>query len=118
MLLGPNTGLGHMSVVFMAEAQSRYVAGAVRKMRDEAIGALSVGAAAHRAYNDRLQERMKGTVWMEGGCASWYIDANGLNTSLWPDFAYRFRRELRSFDLESYETRAPVAEPGREAVPA
>ena len=64
-----------------------------------------------------LQRRMKGTVWMEGGCASWYIDENGLNTSLWPDFAYKFRRELRRFDLDSYEHQAPVA-PVAERAPA
>jgi cation diffusion facilitator CzcD-associated flavoprotein CzcO len=108
MILGPNTGLGHMSVVFMAESQSRYVRDALRRMRSEGIGAVSVKPEAHRAYNDSIQSRMKGTVWMEGGCASWYVDANGLNTSLWPDFAYKFRRELQSFDIESYELEAPV----------
>jgi cation diffusion facilitator CzcD-associated flavoprotein CzcO len=118
MLLGPNTGLGHMSVVFMAEAQSRYVVDALRRMRREGIGAVSVKPEAHRAYNDELQRRMTGTVWMEGGCASWYIDPNGLNTSLWPDFAYKFRSELRRFDIERYETYAPVVEPSRRAVPA
>ncbi len=111
MLLGPNTGLGHRSVVFMAEAQARYVAQALQTMRERGIGTLRVRAEAHRDYNARIQRRMKGTVWTEGGCASWYIDANGLNTSLWPDFAYRFRRELRHFDLEAYEVGAPVVAP-------
>lgn len=41
---------------------------------------------------------MKGTVWTEGGCSSWYIDRNGLNTSIWPDFSFRFRSRLRGFD--------------------
>ena len=120
MLLGPNTGLGHMSVVFMAEAQSRYVVDALRQMKRHGIGAVAVKPEAHAAYNAELQRRMKGTVWMEGGCASWYIDENGLNTSLWPDFAYKFRRELRRFDLDSYELNAavaPVAKPRPSAWP-
>ncbi len=111
MLLGPNTGLGHMSVVFMAEAQSRYVLGAIREMARSGASALSVRPEAHAAYNAGVQRRMKGTVWTEGGCASWYIDANGLNTSLWPDFAYRFKRELRSFDRENYDVQ-PARAPG------
>jgi hypothetical protein len=41
---------------------------------------------------------MSGTVWLEGGCSSWYLDANGLNTSLWPDFSFRFAQEMRRFD--------------------
>jgi hypothetical protein len=45
---------------------------------------------------------MKGTVWTEGGCQSWYIDRNGLNTSLWPDFSFRFRRALQRFDPAEY----------------
>jgi cation diffusion facilitator CzcD-associated flavoprotein CzcO len=112
MLLGPNTGLGHMSVVFMAEAQSRYVLQAIHRMDSAGIGALSVKPEASAAYNAAVQRRMKGTVWTEGGCASWYIDANGLNTSLWPDFAYRFKRELREFDLENYDAQpAPAPAP-------
>ncbi len=109
MLLGPNTGLGHMSVVFMAEAQSRYVLEAIRAMRRSGLGALDVKADVSTAYNAGIQRRMKGTVWTEGGCASWYIDANGLNTSLWPDFAYRFKRELSRFDVESYDAQPAVA---------
>ena len=53
---------------------------------------------------------MKGTVWTEGGCSSWYIDGNGRNTSLWPDFSFRFRRALRRFDPAEHE---PVASPSR-----
>jgi cation diffusion facilitator CzcD-associated flavoprotein CzcO len=117
MLLGPNTGLGHMSVVFMAEAQSRYVLEAIQQMERLGAGALDVRPEAHAAYNASVQRRMKGTVWTEGGCASWYIDANGLNTSLWPDFAYRFKRELRRFDLENYEALPAHAPRERDAVP-
>jgi cation diffusion facilitator CzcD-associated flavoprotein CzcO len=98
LLLGPNTGLGHNSVVYMAEAQAGYVMQALRHMEANGTAALEVDAGAQRRYNERLQAKMDGTVWLEGGCASWYLDANGLNTSLWPDFSFRFARALRAFD--------------------
>ena len=45
---------------------------------------------------------MKGTVWTKGGCTSWYLDATGRNSTLWPDFTFRFRRRLRRFDPAAY----------------
>ena len=41
---------------------------------------------------------------MTGGCASWYLDAHGNNTTLWPDFTFRFRRQTKRFDIDAYET--------------
>ena len=58
---------------------------------------------------------MTRTVWNTGGCASWYLDAEGRNTTLWPDFTWKFRRRTRRFDAEHYEfgaPAAPVAVPG------
>jgi cation diffusion facilitator CzcD-associated flavoprotein CzcO len=107
-MLGPNTGLGHTSVVFMAEAQAHYIAEALHRMRVEGIGAIEVREEAQDRWNERIQAAMPGSVWTEGGCKSWYIDERGFNTSIWPDFTFRFRARLREFDLESY-----VAEPLR-----
>ncbi|CAN5612237.1 NAD(P)/FAD-dependent oxidoreductase [soil metagenome] len=122
LLLGPNTGLGHMSVVFMAEAQADYVTGALRRMRSEGIAAVEVRREAWAAYNEKIQRDLEGTVWNDGGCASWYMDANGRNTTLWPDFAFRFRQGLREFDIGAYDclpyrAATPTAG-GREAVAA
>jgi cation diffusion facilitator CzcD-associated flavoprotein CzcO len=108
LLLGPNTGLGHTSVVVMAEAQADYVLGALRSMETRSVAAVEPTVAAQSAWNEAVQRRMQGTVWTAGGCASWYIDRNGRNTTLWPDFAYRFRRRLRAFDPAAY-----TATPGR-----
>ncbi|NLT05631.1 MAG: NAD(P)/FAD-dependent oxidoreductase [Solirubrobacterales bacterium] len=101
-LVGPNTGLGHNSIVFMIESQLAYVMDALRTM--EAVGAnrIEVRPEAQAAYNERLQARMPGTVWNSGGCASWYIDENGANSTIWPDFTWRFRQETRRFDPASY----------------
>jgi hypothetical protein len=61
-------------------------------------------------YNDEIQEMMQGTVWTSG-CQSWYLDAEGRNTTLWPDFTFRFRERTRRFDAENYELRVGAAVP-------
>jgi cation diffusion facilitator CzcD-associated flavoprotein CzcO len=108
-LLGPNTGLGHTSVVVMAEAQAGYVLAALRHMRSHVAGALEVRPEAQTAWNESVQREMRGTVWTAGGCASWYVDRTGTNTTLWPGFTFRFRRLLRRFDAESYVCARPSA---------
>ena len=112
-LLGPNTGLGHNSVVVMAEAQVDHILGALEHMRSGRIAALDVREEVEREWNAEVQRRMKGTVWTEGGCSSWYIDENGLNTSIWPDFSFRFRDRLRRFDPAEHEPVAPRAATAR-----
>jgi hypothetical protein len=103
LLLGPNTGLGHNSIVYMIEAQIAYVMDAVRTMRKQGAHALGVRPEAFRSWNDALQRRLPPTVWNSGGCSSWYIDKNGLNTTIWPDFTWRFRQLTRKFDVAAYE---------------
>jgi cation diffusion facilitator CzcD-associated flavoprotein CzcO len=102
-VLGPNTGLGHNSIVYMIESQISYVVDALCKMRERATRAVEVRPEAFRFWNDALQRRLPPTVWNSGGCSSWYIDANGLNTTIWPDFTWRFRRLTREFDVAAYE---------------
>jgi cation diffusion facilitator CzcD-associated flavoprotein CzcO len=102
-LLGPNTGLGHNSIVYMIEAQIAYVIDALRTMRSQGVHAYAARPDAFRTWNDALQRRLPPTVWNSGGCSSWYIDANGLNTTIWPDFTWRFRRLTRKFDVAAYE---------------
>jgi len=106
-LLGPNTGLGHTSVVVMAEAQAGYVLAALRHMRGRVAGAIEVRPDAQDAWNVAVQRRMPGTVWSAGGCASWYIDRTGANTTLWPGYTFTFRRLMRSFDASNYVFAAP-----------
>ncbi len=114
LLLGPNTGLGHMSVVFMAEAQARYVLLALDAMDAAGAAAVEVRPEVQEAFNARLQQKMPGTVWSDGGCGSWYLDKTGRNTTLWPDFSYKFDLSLRTFDPSQhvFETApAPSAVP-------
>jgi cation diffusion facilitator CzcD-associated flavoprotein CzcO len=107
LLVGPNVGLGHNSIVFMIEAQITYVLGALDQMRAEGAGRVEVRPDAVIAYNNDLQAKMGKTVWNTGGCASWYIDAEGKNTTIWPDFTFRFWKQTREFDAAAYEL-APV----------
>lgn len=101
-IVGPNTGLGHNSMIFMIESQVRYIMQALKTMKRRKLAALEVRQQALRSYNDRLQQMLKGTVWSTGGCQSWYLDANGRNTTLWPTYTYQFRSMLKSFDVDNY----------------
>ncbi|WP_210492435.1 NAD(P)/FAD-dependent oxidoreductase [Patulibacter sp. SYSU D01012] len=107
MMVGPNTGLGHNSIIYMIESQVAYVRDALRTMRRQGLGAIAPRPAVVEEENAEIQRRLQGTVWNEGGCASWYLDARGRNTTLWPDFTFLYRRRTARFDLDRYET-APV----------
>jgi hypothetical protein len=106
MLLGPNTGLAHTSVVFMIEAQIAYVADALRTLRARGAAVAEVRPQAQRASTQAVQEKLRGSVWTAGGCASWYLDARGRNAFIWPGFTWPYRRRTLRFDAESYELRA------------
>jgi cation diffusion facilitator CzcD-associated flavoprotein CzcO len=110
-LVGPNTGLGHTSIVFMIESQVNYVLDALKVMDERGLASVDVKADAQQRFNDRIHKQLSRSVWNSGGCASWYLDANGRNTTLWPGFTWPFRRMLRHFDDEHYELRTPTRAP-------
>src|SRR4051794_145459 len=114
ILLGPNTGLGHNSMVYMIESQIEYVLGALRTLQKSGASTVEVRADVVERFVARIDERMEGTVWSTG-CQSWYLDDTGRNGTLWPDWTWRFRRRTARFDADSYELRAA---PERVAVPA
>lgn len=102
LLVGPNTGLGHTSIVYMIESQLRYVEGALRYLERTGAASLEVRPDLQDAYNAEVQRRMAGSVWTAGGCDSWYLDETGRNSTLWPDFTFRFRALVRRFDPAAY----------------
>jgi len=108
MLLGPNTGLGHSSMVYMIESQVEHVRDAIAAMDGAGATAIEVRGEAHDAFNRDVDSQMRGTVWDVGGCSSFYIDATGRNATLWPDWTWRFRRRARRFDAAAYELTAPT----------
>jgi cation diffusion facilitator CzcD-associated flavoprotein CzcO len=101
MLAGPNTGIGHTSLVYMIEAQLPYVLGALEVM-DSGVVALDPRPDVQAAYNEMLQRKLAPSVWLTGGCSSWYLDKNGRNSTIWPDYTFKFARRLKRFDVESY----------------
>ena len=100
-LIGPNTGLGHNSMVYMIESQINYILDCLRAMEKRKLQAVDVLPQAQEVFNGEIQRRMQGTAWTSG-CKSWYLDASGRNPTLWPGFTFEFRRRTRRFDLRHY----------------
>jgi cation diffusion facilitator CzcD-associated flavoprotein CzcO len=117
ILVGPNTGLGHTSIVFMIESQVNYVVGALRALQARGAAAVNVRPQAQAAYNEQIQRDLQRTVWNTGGCASWYLDKHGKNTTLWPSFTFTFRQRTRAFDPVAYDFLAAPARTGDEREP-
>ena len=109
-LLGPNTGLGHSSMVYMIESQIAHVMAALEHMREHGAQTIEVRAEAQQRYNAELERRLEGTVW-NTGCASWYLDRTGRNATAWPDWTWRFRRRVARLEPAEYVLDAPVREP-------
>lgn len=106
-LLGPNVGLGHNSIIFMIEAQVKHVMDVVRRLRGSGEAWIDVRPDVVRTFNDELHTRFAGTVW-SSGCASWYLDANGRNTTLWPASTAEFWARTRRFSPEAYRLASEV----------
>lgn len=103
LLMGPNTGLGHNSIVYMIESQIAYVLGALDAMAGQGLASVEVRPQAQQRFNDQLHGRMRGTVWSRGQCQSWYLHPqSGRNVALWPGLTWVFRRQTRRFDTDAY----------------
>src|SRR3954453_6010560 len=98
LMLGPNTGLGHSSMIYMIESQIAYVIDAIKALGPRVA---DVRPEVEAAYHAEIQRRMQGTVWSTG-CSSWYQDAQGNNPTLWPDWTWRFRRRTARFNPKEY----------------
>jgi hypothetical protein len=95
----------------MIESQVNYVADALKTVRERGARTVEVRPEAQTAYNAEVQEMTRGAVWVTGGCASYYIDRNGRNSTLWPTFTWPFRQRTREFDEGAYALGAPAPEP-------
>ncbi len=108
VVMGPNTGLGHNSMIFMIEAQARYAASALATMRERGIASLDVRPEIEASFRADLARRMKNTVWTTG-CQSWYQTPDG-EVFLWPAATVDYWWKTRRVNLADYERRAlPIA---------
>ena len=102
-LLGPNTGLGHNSVIFMIESQVRYVTDAMKLAERNGADALDVRQSAQEEFNVDMQRKLANGVWTQGGCTSWYLDSHGVNRTIWPGFTWRYWMRTRKVDPAAFE---------------
>ncbi len=103
MLLGPHTALGHNSVVLMIEAQVHYIVDALTKLRAKGLPAMAMTPPAQNAFIDELKRKLAGTVWQDGGCASWYKDEHGFVSTIWPGSAASYQKAMTAADLRDYQ---------------
>jgi cation diffusion facilitator CzcD-associated flavoprotein CzcO len=103
ILMGPNTGPGHTSVLVFTEAQIRYALQAIRKLLYEGVKWYDVKQEVMDAYNEGIQRRMPHTSWLSG-CNSWYLSEGGKNNSLFPGLATEYVLRARRFRPSEYES--------------
>ena len=96
LLTGPNSGLGHNSMVFMIESQVNLVVDALYRKRRHGWRSIEVTPTAQAACQADIERKSAASIWSGGGCKSWYLDENGNNTTLWPDFTFKFHDKTRS----------------------
>jgi hypothetical protein len=101
MLYGPNTNLGHNSIVFMLEVQIAHILDAIETLARGERSSLEVRANVQSGFNAWLRKKMRKSVWA-AGCTSWYVDASGKNTLNWPDFTFEYRRRAKKLRLRDY----------------
>jgi cation diffusion facilitator CzcD-associated flavoprotein CzcO/acetyl esterase/lipase len=102
ILVGPNTGLGHNSIIFMIESQVRYVMDCMRKLEARGARALDVRLEVQDRFNEHIHARLKKAVWSAGGCKSWYLDEHGRNPTLWPGSTIPYWRQTHSARPSDY----------------
>lgn len=100
MLLGPNSGLGTNSVVFMSECQVNLIVRLLKRAASQGKTRIHVRQSSQVAFNTRVQSALKGTLWLSG-CSSWYLDKHGRNTSTWPYSTLRFWLETAWARIDS-----------------
>lgn len=103
IMTGPNTGVGHTSMIHIIESQAAYVMQGIKFLLKGNIKSADLKSDVQKKFNDFVQKEMKNTVWQSGGCKSWYQDDKGRNPVLWPGFTVKFRKMTSKFDPSKYK---------------
>ena len=101
MIVGPNTGLGHNSLLYMIESQVQYIADCLRVLRRRKARTMNLRPDVQRDFNARLQKEMQHSVWASG-CHSYYQTKSGKVTAIWPGFSFSFRKRARRVRPHDY----------------
>jgi cation diffusion facilitator CzcD-associated flavoprotein CzcO len=105
---GPNSGPGHNSLLVYVQGQIAYAVAGIRAVLEEDLRWLDVRAEVQDAYNAAIQKRLERTTWMSG-CNSWYLNADGFNSAMFPGFATQYLRQMLDFRREDYEVSSHAA---------
>jgi cation diffusion facilitator CzcD-associated flavoprotein CzcO len=116
MLLGPNVGNAHSSAILLHEVQSKFVVDALRQMDHNGLDSIDPRPEIQDAFNAEVQRRLVGSIWNAGGCSNYYLDKNGVNSTIFPWSTIELRRRLRALNVDEYVTTSharpePVAAP-------
>lgn len=101
MMNGPNFALGHSSMIYMIEAQATHVLNCLKVIKQQSLKSLAVKDSVNREFNDDLQEKLNDTIWSTG-CQSWYKNANGKITALWPEFTFTYKNKTKRFNADDF----------------
>lgn len=105
LLGGPNSGIGHNSQVYMFEAQIEHILAVLSHMGEHGVDAFEVSEQAVAAFTESLDRRAESSVWLTGGCDSWYVDErSGRVTTLWPDYSHSFQEEIPPLNGAAYRS--------------
>ncbi|UVE95627.1 NAD(P)/FAD-dependent oxidoreductase [Dietzia sp. B32] len=102
LLYGPNTNLGHSSIVYMLESQADHVLRLLDLAGSAGRRTIEVRPEVQESYAARMDRQLAHTVWNQGGCSSWYIDSSGRNSLQWPTFTFRYREQVRTVEPEDF----------------
>jgi cation diffusion facilitator CzcD-associated flavoprotein CzcO len=112
LLHGPNIGLGHTSVIYMFEAQAEHIVGVVKLADRQGADIIEPTAAAQQKFLTKIERDMEGTVWVAGGCSSWYLDSTGRASQLWPGFTFAYRKLATQIEARDYQGRRAAIRAG------
>ncbi|MFC9433664.1 flavin-containing monooxygenase [Nocardia sp. NPDC057030] len=103
MIMGPNSGGGAQSILFLIESQVRYIVKCLQLMDDRGSTRLEVHDTVQRDFNDWLHSKLDRSVWVSGGCHSWFLDHTGRNRQSWPGTGTSYWRATRRPDAEAFQ---------------
>jgi hypothetical protein len=103
VVTGPNTGIGHTSVIFVIEAQMNYIMKSIDALKQAGKQAIEVKPEAEANYTQMIHEEMKQTVWKSGGCNSWYQSKSGHVIAMFPGFSFTYRQMANRFKPQHHQ---------------